>query len=113
MMKLVPVASLILLLAWPVSGQTPKTKPAAEQEQCHITGMVVKLAGSEPLRLIPSAVIAGRILDEDGEPLPEPASPHCEKSIPKENEAFLLQTQRRPMIWANTGFMGWHPADIL
>lgn len=146
MMKLVPVASLILLLAWPVSGQTPKTKPAAKQEQCRITGMVVKLAGSEPLRkvrlrlqsaddprhivaavtdegghfelnsldagrytlmasrlgyvaiaygqhkpndpgailtlragqemkdllfrLIPSAVIAGRILDEDGEPLP-------------------------------------------
>jgi protocatechuate 3,4-dioxygenase beta subunit len=145
----VKIASLALLLHLLGSfgvAQTSKTTPTPKEDQCRITGMVVKLAGSGPLRktrvslqsvddrsrtvavvtdaggrfelkgldpgryrlrasrlgyvtyeygqrkpedpgavltlrpgqemkdlqfrLIPSAVIAGRILDEDGEPLP-------------------------------------------
>jgi protocatechuate 3,4-dioxygenase beta subunit len=145
-MKLLAVVFLVHLLASSVLAQGSKTTPTPKQDQCRVAGMVVKLAGSEPLRktkvtlqseddrtrivavvtdaggrfelkgidpgryrlrasrlgyvsseygqrkpedpgavltlrpgqemkdlqfrLIPSAVIAGRILDEDGEPLP-------------------------------------------
>jgi protocatechuate 3,4-dioxygenase beta subunit len=144
-MKIVWLAFWSLLLGSSGLAQALKTTPTPKQEQCRIAGMVVKLAGSEPLRktrvslqsmddrtrtvvvvtdtdgrfelkgidpgryrlkasrqgyvsyeygqrkpddpgavltlrpgqemkdlqfrLIPSAVIAGRILDEDGEPM--------------------------------------------
>jgi hypothetical protein len=145
-MKIASLALLLHLLGSFALGQASKTTPTPKEDQCRISGMVVKLAGSEPLRktrvslqsvddrthtvavvtdaggrfelkgidpgrytlsasrlgyvtseygqrkpddpgavlalragqemkdlqfrLIPSAVIAGRILDEDGEPLP-------------------------------------------
>lgn len=145
-MRITSLVLLLHLLGSFALAQASKTTPTPKEDQCHITGMVVKLAGSEPLRktrvslqsvddrtrtiavvtdvggrfelkgldpgryrlrasrlgyvtyeygqrkpddpgavltlragqemkdilfrLIPSAVIAGRILDEDGEPLP-------------------------------------------
>lgn len=146
-MKALSLALLLCVLAGAAMAQAPKATPTAKKDQCSISGMVVKLAESEPLRkarvrlqsaddhthsitvttdaggrfelkgldpgrykltasrvgfvtyeygqrkpgdpgatltlrpgqemkdlvfrLIPSGVIAGRILDEDGEPLPE------------------------------------------
>jgi protocatechuate 3,4-dioxygenase beta subunit len=145
-MKVLSLLVLILMLARSVTAQAAKATPAPSKDQCSVAGMVVKLAGSEPLRkarvrlqsledrthaistatdaggrfelkgiepgrysltvsrvgfvtqtygqkktddpgaaltlhareeikdllfrLVPSAVIAGRILDEDGEPIP-------------------------------------------
>ncbi len=145
-MKALFLALLLCVVACSATAQAPKATPTAKKDQCSIAGMVVKLAGSEPLRkarvrlqsvddrthsigvttdsgghfelkgldpgrykltasrvgfvtyeygqrkpgdpgatltlrpgqemkdlvfrLIPSGVIAGRILDEDGEPLP-------------------------------------------
>ena len=145
-MKALSVPLLILLLARTARGQAPTPPATPRKEECSVAGMVVKLAGSEPLRkakvrlrsleertraistttdsgggfqlrgippgrynltvsrvgfvtqtygqkkaddpgailtlragqemkdllfrLVPSGVIAGRILDEDGEPIP-------------------------------------------
>jgi protocatechuate 3,4-dioxygenase beta subunit len=145
-MKVLPAPLLILLFVRSATAQVPKATPTPRKDECSVAGMVVKLAGSEPLRkarvrlqsledrthaistvtdaggrfqlkgvdpgrysltvsrvgfvtqtygqrkaddpgaaltlhagqemkdllfrLIPSAVIAGRILDEDGEPMP-------------------------------------------
>jgi len=44
------MAILVHLLAWPARAQSPRTLPVPKQDQCRISGMVVKLAGSEPLR---------------------------------------------------------------
>ena len=49
-MKLFSMVILVHLLAWPVRAQSPRTLPAPKQDQCRLSGMVVKLAGSEPLR---------------------------------------------------------------
>jgi hypothetical protein len=145
--RLVPlIAVLVLASSYPGRGQDPKSSTTKKREECSISGTVVTLAGSEPLRkvrvrlesiedrtrsisvvtdaggrfelkaldaggyhlrvtrvgyvtqtygqrkpqdpgatlslrpgqelkdllfkMVPSAVIAGRILDEDGEPLP-------------------------------------------
>ncbi len=41
---------IALLLAGPALAQTSKTAPTPKQDQCRIAGIVVKLAGGEPLR---------------------------------------------------------------
>jgi hypothetical protein len=145
-MKVLPAPLLILLFVRSATAQVPKATPTPRKDECSVAGMVVKLAGSEPLRraevtlqstddrtrsvstttdaggrfelkriepghysltvarrgfvsqeygqktpndpgsaltlrpgqdvkdllfrLLPSAVIAGRVLDEEGEPLP-------------------------------------------
>ena len=41
---------IALLLAGPALAQTSKTVPTPKQDQCRMAGIVVKLAGGEPLR---------------------------------------------------------------
>jgi hypothetical protein len=49
-MKIAWLALVLLLLGSSGLAQTSKTTPTPKEEQCRIAGMVVKLAGSEPLR---------------------------------------------------------------
>jgi Carboxypeptidase regulatory-like domain len=49
-MKLRSLALLLHLLASSVMAQASKTTPTPKQDPCRISGVVVKLAGSEPLR---------------------------------------------------------------
>ena len=49
-MKLILVTFALFLLTGPALAQTSKTAPTPKQDQCEVAGMVVKLAGSEPLR---------------------------------------------------------------
>jgi hypothetical protein len=49
-MKVLSVPLLILLLARPAIAQAPKPAPTPKKDECSIAGMVVKLAGSEPVR---------------------------------------------------------------
>ena len=65
-------------------------------------------------RLIPSAVIAGKILDEDGEPLPEIiVSMHCGKeSIRKASPAFPSKPPYKRTTAVSTVCSGCRPAVI-
>jgi len=45
-----PLLLLVLLLPLAAAAQSPNAESTSKKEECSIAGMVVKLAGSEPLR---------------------------------------------------------------
>lgn len=49
-MKFTLVALALFSLTGPALAQTSKTAPTPKQDQCEVAGMVVKIAGNEPLR---------------------------------------------------------------
>jgi hypothetical protein len=63
-------------------------------------------------RLVPSAVISGKILDEDGERCRRFQYLPSSRVTRKESESFLARTGRKPMISANTAFTVLRQVDI-
>jgi len=49
-MKALWALLLLCPMAYPATAQSPKATPAPRKDECSIAGMVVKLAGSEPLK---------------------------------------------------------------